>query len=117
MTGRSCRLAAALAPLDRRHAHFAVEHHGEVVTVLKSAAHRHLTHHQFRVLQQILCVADPQLAQVMINRHTGLRAELLAQCPLAALLLLAELLHHKAAVQAARQSGDEFVEQGFLLIR
>lgn len=103
-----------MTPLNRRHPHLAVKHHRKVITVLKPAAHRHLTDHQLRMLQQILGVADAQLAQVVVHRHPRLGAELLAQRALAALLLLAEFFQHKTFVQAARKPGDQLVQQRFL---
>ena len=66
------------------------------------------------MLQQILRVADAQLAKIVVHRHARLGAELLAQGALAALLLLAKLLQHKASVQAARKGGDQLVEQRLL---
>jgi hypothetical protein len=52
----------------------------------------------------------------VVHRHPGLGAKLLAQRALAALLLLAEFLQHKAFVQAARKRGNELIQQRFLLV-
>ncbi len=101
-----------MTPLNRRHPHLAVKDHRKIVTVLKAAAHRHIADHQFRMLKQVLGMADAQLAQIVVHRHPGLGAELLAQRALAALRLLAEFLQHKAFVKAARQGGNELIEQG-----
>ena len=66
------------------------------------------------MLQEILCMADAQLAQIVVDRHPGQGAELLAQRALAALLLLAEFLQYKVFIQAARKRGDELIQQRFL---
>jgi len=59
-------------------------------------------------------VADAQLAQIVVDRHPRLGAELLAQRALAALLLLAEFFQHETLVQTARKPGDELIQQRFL---
>lgn len=52
-------------------------------------------------------MADAQLAQIVVHRHPGQGAEMLAQRALAALFLLAEFLQYKVFIQAARKPGDE----------
>ena len=59
-------------------------------------------------------MADAQLAQVVVHRHPGQGAEMLAQRALAALFLLAEFLQYKVFIQAARKPGDELIQQRFL---
>ena len=59
-------------------------------------------------------MADAQLAQIVVHRHPGQGAEMLAQRALAALFLLAEFLQYKVFIQAARKPGDELIQQRFL---
>ena len=89
-----------MTPLHRRHPYLAIKDHRKVVTVLKAAAHCHVTDHELCMLEQILGVANAQLAQIVIYRHARLGTELLTQGTFAALLLLAELFQNKAFIQA-----------------
>ena len=95
--------------------YLAIKDHRKVVTVLKAAAHCHVTDHELCMLEQILGVANAQLAQIVIYRHARLGTELLTQGTFAALLLLAELFQNKAFIQAGRQRGNQLIEQGLLL--
>jgi Na+(H+)/acetate symporter ActP len=58
------------------------------------------------MLQQILRVADAQLAQIVVDGHPGLLAKLLAQRALAALLLLAETLQNKGRFRLAASAAS-----------
>ena len=68
------------------------------------------------MLQQILGVADAQLAQVVVHRHPRLGAELLAQGSLAALLqipakLSAGLASADKSAASAKQAADGVFQQ------
>ena len=115
MANRLRRPATVMTPLHRRHPYLAIKDHRKVVTVLKAAAHCHVTDHELCMLEQILGVANAQLAQIVIYRHARLGTELLTQGTFAALLLLAELFQNKAFIQAGRQRGNQLIEQGLLL--
>ena len=85
-------LVAEMTPLAGRHPGFAREHHRKVVTVLKAAAHGNLTNHQPTMFEQILRMANPHLAEILVDGHAGLAAKLLAQNALAAPFALAKLI-------------------------
>ncbi len=104
-----------MPPLARRHSRLPGEHHRKIVTVFKTTAGGNLTHHQPGMLQQKLGVAHPALAHILIDRHTGLRAELLAQCAFTALVFLAKSLQIKGMIKPGRQGADQPVQHGLLL--
>ncbi len=89
-----------MTPLAWRHPGFAREHHRKVVTVLKAATHGNLTNHQPTMFEQILGMADPHLAQVLVDGHPGLAAKLLAQNALAAPFTLTKLIQFERMFMA-----------------
>lgn len=89
-----------MTPLARRHPGFAREYHRKVVTILKAAAHGNLTNHQPTMLEQILCMAHPHLALILVDSHPGLATELLAQNAFAAPFTLAKRIQFERMLMA-----------------
>jgi len=100
-----------MTPLSRRHPYFTVKHHGKIVTVFKPALHGDVDDQHFRVLQQILRMANTQLAQILTNGHARLTTKLLAERTRAALLLYAKIVKDKRTIQAARQRSNQLIKQ------
>ena len=67
------------------------------------------------MLQQILRVANTQLAQVVVDSHPRLLTKLLAQRALAAPFPLAKTVKKEGTIEAARQLGEQLIEQRFAL--
>ena len=89
-----------MTPLARRHPGFPRKYHRKVVTVLKAAAHGNLANHQPTMFEQILRMANPHLAEILVDGHPGLTAKLLAQNALAALFALAKRIQFKRMLMA-----------------
>ena len=89
-----------LTPLARRHPGFPRKYHRKVVTVLKAAAHGNLANHQPTMFEQILRMANPHLAEILVDSHPGLAAKLLAQNALAAPFALAKRIQFERMLMA-----------------
>ncbi|SUB16721.1 Uncharacterised protein [Pantoea agglomerans] len=69
----------------------------KIVTVIKAAAGGNLANQTILGAQQIFCLTELQLTQVMTDSHPGLLTEKLPQRPFAELVQLTKLREIKGA--------------------